>query len=262
MSIRPTLDPVVWAVDNLSRWAWQQLATLTGKGLERTIFAPLPFPQVVVTLYHFSRDTALASMGLVMVVTMIGAMWPAVTLPISQHPVSHALERLVTAALIGLSGLWFVRMLVSLNDRAVASLVHNAGALQASAAPTGVLSPLVVLLVALALIILMLYLAVFYAARMIEVYVLVAAIPWFALVWAAGRNDAPLSTLIRELVVVVFVQTVHAGAFWLALEMMGSRALGASSVFLELALFWYMTKIPAQFRRLAGAGMGVTSLWR
>ncbi len=262
MSIRPTLDPAVWVVDNLSRWAWQQLATLTRKGLERTIFAPLPFPHVVVTLYHFSRDTALASVGLVVVVMMIGSMWPGVTLPRSRFPVSHSLERLVTAALIALAGLWFVRMLVSLNDRAVASLVYNASELQAGAAPTGVFSPLVVLLVAFALILLMLYLAVFYAARMIEVYVLVAAIPWFALVWATRRDDAPLATLIRELVVVVFVQTVHAGAFWLALQMMGSHALGASSVFLELALFWYMTKIPAQFRRLAGAGVGVSRRWR
>lgn len=262
MSSRPTLDPAVWAVDNLSRWAWQQLATLAGKGLERTIFAPLPFPQAVVALYHLSRDTALASVGLVMVVVVIGSMWPEFALPIPHHPLSQSLERLVTAALIALAGLWIVRILVGLNNRAVATLIQNAGELQAGAAPTGVLSPLVVLLVAIALIVLMLYLAVFYAARMIEIYVLVAAIPWFALVWAARRDDAPLSTLSRELVVVVFVQTVHAGAFWLAFEMMGSHALGASNVFLELALFWYMTKIPAQFRRLAGAGLGVSRLWR
>ncbi|NMP22574.1 hypothetical protein [Sulfobacillus harzensis] len=259
---RPTLDPVVWVVNSLSRWAWQQMVRLAGKGLKHTLFAPLPWPSAVMHLYSISRDAALGTVGVVLLVAVLRSMWPELALPGLRLPLPVVLERLLTAALMATAGIWAVRMMLTLNNAAVAAIIGGAGSLASGAAPQGSLSPLAVLLTALALIGIVLYLAVFYAARMIELYLLTAAIPWFAMAWAAFGDDRAIGNLLRELVVVVFVQTLHAACFWLAVQLVGSRSLGNSTIFLEVALFWYMTRVPAQFRRLAGAGWGVTRLWR
>lgn len=257
-----TVDPVVWAVNGLSRWAWQQMVGLAGDGLRQWVFWPIEWPPAVTELYAMSRNLAWAAAGLAVVVTVMRTMWPELRIAGSRGTTPLFLERLATAGLISAAGLWGVEMMVKVNNAAVSALIRNAAVWRPGAAPSGVLSPLVVLLMALALMGLMLYLSVFYAVRAIELYVLTAAIPWFALAWSTRTDDMLLGALVRELVAVVFIQTFHAAAFWLSVQLIGAHGSGVPGTFMALALLWFMTKLPGQFRRLVGAGGGPGQLWR
>ncbi|MCL5116390.1 MAG: hypothetical protein M1272_04505 [Firmicutes bacterium] len=262
MKTHLTLDPLVWTVNRLSQWSWHQLMQLAKVGFSRWIFAPLPWPAAVIHLYAVSRNLAWAFSLVLVLGLLLRSMWPALALPGGSTPVALVFERLVTAAVLSLAGLWAMQTLVTINNAVMETLVRNAASFQPAMAPHGVLSPLVVLIVTLALIALIIYLAVFYAIRAIELYLLTAAIPWFALWWVSRRDGGVLENLGRELVVVIFIQSFHAAAFWLATRLLGMGGLGTAGLFMELALFWYMTKLPGQFRRLVGAGLGVGRLWQ
>jgi len=254
------IDPVVAVVDDLSKWAWNQVDDLGVTWLRKLVFVSLQWPDAVVHLYDISRNIAWALAGVMALVAVIRSMWPDFSIPGGSVPVPLLFERLVVAGLISLAGLWGVQTALAINNAIVTTLLNSVMVWQS--APSGVLSPVLVLVVALAMIGLMLYLAVFYALRAIEIYMLTAAIPWFALWWAGHRDDAIFSNLMKELTVVVFVQSFHAAAFWLVTKLMAGSGVGVVSLFMELALLWYMTKMPGQFRRLIGAGIGRSSLWR
>ena len=151
---------------------------------------------------------------------------------------------------------------LTINNAIVGQLIQNSTGWTPTQASGGVLSPVVVLIVSLGMLLLLLYLALFYAIRAIELFILTAAIPWFLLWWATKDDDAVLSNLAREIGVVIFIQSFHAAAFWLAVRMMSQGHWGLTSFFLELALLWYMTKLPSQLRRLVGLGLGGNRLWR
>lgn len=256
------LDPVVSLINQGSKWAWYQVANMAGTWMAHMVFRPLSWPPAVIQLYVWSRDLAWSLVGIVMVLAVIRSMWPELSFRGSRLSIPLFLERLAAASLMGLAGVWAVSAGLVVNNNMVASLLSGNPVFHPAAAPSGVLSPLVVLVVSLAMLALMLYLALFYAVRAIELYVLTAAIPWFALWWAVRDDDVVLSTLGKELAVVIFVQTVHAGAFWLALHLFSLSNSGAAGVFMELALLWYMTKLPGQLRRLTGSTGGVIRLWR
>lgn len=256
-----TLNPVVAVVNHLSQWSWHQVLELGSVWIEQLIFVPLQWPQAVVNLYDLSRNLAFMVAVVLAIFAAIRSMWPDLAIPGGNLSVPLLLERLVVASLISLSGIGAVMAALALNDAIVNGFIGQTGQLTTSA-PKGVLSPFVVLLLALALIGLMLYLAVFYAMRTIEIYVLTAAIPWFAFWWSTSRDNVAFSNLIRELGVVIFIQTLHAAGFWLVIHLLTTENLGVQGVFLEVALLWYMTKLPGQFRRLVGVGNGVSALWR
>lgn len=262
MTSRLVVDPVLSVVNLLSQWTWHQVVGLLGITMAKVVFRPLGWPASVLELYGMSRDLAWSLAAVLVIVAVLRSMWPSISLPWVSSPVPALLERLAAAGLISLAGTWVVGMILDVNNKLVGVLFRAAVLFNPAAAPTGILSPLIVLTIGLAMMGLMLYLAVFYAIRAIELYVLTAAIPWFALWWATRHDDAALSNLFKELIVVIFIQTFHAAAFWLATRLMASPGLGLMGFFMELALLWYMTKLPGQFRRLVGAGAGVSRLWR
>jgi hypothetical protein len=262
MSVSLHVDPIVVVIDAVSDWAWHQVLDLSRTWMERFVFHPLLWPRVVTQLYDVSRDLSWSLVGIIVIFVALRSFWPQFTWPQSRLAVPAFLERLVVAALIDLAGSGVVESALKINNALVSALLGTGVAWTPMGVPSGALSPLAVLIASLAMAALMLYLALFYAVRTIEVYLLTAAIPWFALWWATRDDDEVLSNLSRELAVVIFVQTVHAGAFWLALRLMSATSLGVTGFFLELAVLWYMTRIPAQLRRMLGAGTGVTQLWR
>lgn len=262
MSTAIHLDPIVGVIDAVSNWAWRQVLSLSTTWMARFIFHPLAWPAAVTQLYNVSRDLSWSLVGLIMVMVALRSAWPQVTLGWSGLAVPKFLERLVATALIDLMGIWAVKSALQINNALVSTLLGNVVSWAPTPAPSGVLSPLAVLMMSLAMLALLLYLALFYTVRSIEVYLLTAAIPWFALWWATREGDEVLSNLSRELAVVIFIQAVHAGAFWLTLRLTSATSLGLAGFFLELAVLWYMTKIPGQLRRLVGARTGVTQLWR
>jgi hypothetical protein len=259
---RLTLNPVVWGVNALSRWAWHQVLQVSGHGFQRWIFAPLSWPQPVLALYADSRDLAWALAGTATLLVILRSMWPSLSAHGRILTLPVYVERLVTAALLSAGGAWAVEMLAAINKAVVSELLPSAVHWQLTAAPTGLLSPLLVLASALAMLALMLYLGIFYAIRAVEIYVLTAALPWFALWWAMHEDSPALSTLGRELAAVIFVQAFQAGAFWLAIQLFTTTGDALVDFFLELALLWYMTKIPGQLRRLMGSRLGAGSAWR
>ena len=263
MTQRLALDPVIEVINLLSRWAWHQVVALSTTWMNRWIFVPIRWPAAVARLYSLSRDLAWSIAALLVILAILRSMWPELAIPGGHMPIRLFFERMAAAALISTAGLWGVEMMVSVNNGVVSALVQNAAVWHFAVQPvSGILTPFLALVVAIAMMALILYLAVFYAIRAIELFVLTAAIPWFALWWASSRNDMPLINLFKELVVVIFVQSLHAAAFWLVMHVAISGSLSLLNAFLELALLWYMTKLPAQFRRLMGIGLGAKELWR
>lgn len=226
------------------------------------VFHTLNWPAPVVQLYAMSRDLAWSVVGLVAASVALRSMWPALAWPGARMPLPLFLERITAAALMGLAGLWGIQAALAINNAVVSSILSGVEGWTPPAISQGVLSPLLVLAAGAATLVLMMYLALFYAMRAIELFVLTAAIPWFALWWATRDDDAVLSNLGRELAVVIFVQSFHAGAYWLAMRMLSRGGWGMLGSFMDVALLWYMTRIPGQMRRLAGAPVISGRLWR
>ncbi len=258
------IDPVVEAVDAISGWMWRQVVDLSGSWMSSTVLHPLSWPSIVTHFYNLSRDLAGSLVVVIMVSVSLKSMWPQLSWSWRRMSAPLYLERLVTAGFISLTGLWLVKAALDINNGVVLSLLQEAlNWTPGLPATGGALSPLVVLLVGSAMLLLMLYLGLFYAVRTIEIFLLTAAIPWFALWWAAQDNDSALTNIARELGVVIFIQSFHAGAFWLAVHLMSSgHQWGMAGVLMELALLWYMTKLPGQLRRLVGIAAGGNRLWR
>lgn len=255
------LDPVVALVDSASSWLWSQVSELSTHWASQMVFKPLAWPAAVSGLYRLSRDAAWSMMAVVAAVAGLRAIAPTLALPGNSVPIPLLLERLTAAALMGMAGLWTVEAALSLNNVIVGAVLGSSRAWGINTAPSGVLSPLVVLLLGASLLVLMLYLTLFYAIRAIEIFVLSAAIPWFVLWWATRQDDAPVATITRELGAAIFVQSFQAGAFWLVTRL-GSSSWGSMGGFLEVALMWYMTRMPGQLRRLVGAPTVSGRLWR
>lgn len=256
------VDPVVTVIDAASSWAWHEVSDLADVWMSRLIFHPLHWYAPVIELYGVSRDLAWSLTGLLVIVVALRSMWPQLIWFRSRLSVPLFLERLVVATLLAWSGIWIVKASLTINNAIVGWLIQNSTRWNPTQASGGVLSPVVVLIVSLGMLLLLLYLALFYAIRAIELFILTAAIPWFLLWWATKDDDMVLSNLAREIGVVIFIQSFHAAAFWLAVRMMSQGHWGFMRSFLELALLWYMSKLPTQLRRLVGLGQGGNRLWR
>ncbi|MCY0897664.1 MAG: hypothetical protein OWU33_01800 [Firmicutes bacterium] len=256
---RVLANPVLTLINALSQWAWRQVAMNLTWLLRRFVLYPLGWPAVVSQFYRMSQDLAGTVAVALILASLLRLMWPEVTLQGMRWSTRALLERLVTAALLAVVGPWVVQVLLRVNNALVQQLLAPS-AISGLTAPQGVLSPLVAGFASLALLVLMLYLAVFYAVRAIEIYLLTASIPWLLLWWATQGDDVILSRVVKEFIVVIFVQSMHAAALWLAFHLLG--ALAWQGVFWELALLWWMTKLPGELRHLMGAVPGVSALWR
>jgi hypothetical protein len=252
-------NPVLAVINGVSQWAWRQVAVNSTWLLRRFVLYPLGWPAVVSRFYQMSQALAGTVAVALVLISLLRIMWPEVTLHGMRWSTRAFLERLVTAALLSIASPWLVQVLLRVNNALVQQLLVPS-AISGLRAPEGVLSPLVVGFASLALLVLILYLAVFYAVRAIEIYLLTAAIPWLLLWWATQGDDVILGRVVKEFIVVIFVQSMHAAALWLAFHLLG--ALAWQGVFLELALLWWMTKLPGELRHLMGALPGVSALWR
>ncbi|MCY0878667.1 MAG: hypothetical protein OWU84_07000 [Firmicutes bacterium] len=252
-------NPILSLINSASQWAWQQVADNSTTILRRYVMHPLGWPPVLTSFYHLSQALAASLALAVLLVALLRLMWPNLSITGVSGTIRGLLERLVTGALVAVAGPWMVHVMLEINNALVGQLTSSL-AVAGLRSPQGLLSPLVVGMVALALFALMIYLAVFYAARAVEIYLLTAMIPWVLLWWATQGDEVVLGRFFKELVVVIFVQSVHAATLWLIYRIAG--AFSWEGVFLELALFWWMTRVPAEIRYLVGASSGVNRLWR
>lgn len=239
-------------VSTLSRWAWHAAnGTATGL-LRRLVFRPLVMSSSVGAFYRESQHLAWITMALFLAFGLLRTMWPAWSLGQGHLTAVQTVERMVTAGLISVVGFWCVKELVLFNNALVQTLVGSAR-LWPGASSNDALSPLLALLVTLFILILSLYLGLFYAIRAIEIYLLAALIPWFAMGWAVGSHEGLLNSLFRELVVVIFVQSAHAGAYWLFTHLLVTAWSSPMASLEACGVLWYMTRLPEQLRRLLGA---------
>jgi len=119
------------------------------------------------------------------------------------------------------SAVYGVRVLLTINNALVLSLGGSKLGHVQWVGPALTLSPLLAVVTAGIMVALLIYLAIFYALRVVEIFLLTALIPMFAVLWIQSADGTWLRNIGRELIVAVFIQSVHAGAFWLFIGLSG-----------------------------------------
>lgn len=250
-------------LSGVSQWIWNTTNTVTVDLLRHVVFYPMPWPSVEGQFYVLSRNIAW-SIGIVLILwALIRGMWPELSLSHLYPSPPVVIHRVVTAMLLSLVSLYLVRSLLSINNAVVSRLMTNRPMLIAHASSFfTVLSPLVAVVMAMLLLGLIVYLGLFYALRTIEILLLTAILPWIYVWWIQSADDTLLRNVSREIIVAVFVQSLHAGAFWLYFHLM-SEEPSALTPFEAAGVLWYMTKLPDQLRRIVGIGFrGPFWQWR
>lgn len=244
----------------IAGWLWSNLIHFGGQLFTDLVLAPVNWAQAASALYVLSRNLAWMVSGVLLVWALLRAMWPELGDNSGGHAPAVVLHRAIAAALITGGGLYAVQGLLAINNAIVAELggVKLGHAQWAGSALT--LSPLFALVAAAVLVALLFYLGVFYALRTIEIFLLTALLPWLAVWWIQSADDSLLRNAARELLAAIFIQSLHAGAFWLFVRLAGTGGSSLATPFEAVGVLWYMTKLPEQFRRLLGTG-GRAAFW-
>lgn len=218
------------------------------------MLAPLIWNASATSLYVASRNMAWALGTTIIVWSLLRSMWPQVQLGQGYHTPALIVHRTITAVVISAGALGVVRGLLQINDALVKALIPPSAITWIPLTGASlVLSPVIALVVSLVLLALILYLGIFYVLRTIEIFVLTALIPWLALWWIHSTDDGLLRNVGRELMVAIFIQSVHAGTFWLFIHLVVHGPSTAMLPLEEIGVLWYMAKLPDQLRRLVGS---------
>ncbi len=248
-----SLNPLVWSLDKVSQWVDQGLAQVSQRLFQQIVFVPVQWNVVATHLYRSNLVLSMGALTLVFTWTVLRMMWP--TGPLLGHPARSApLQRTVSAAIVAIGASPAVHGLLTINDALVRVFVDRVGSASVVGSTHFELSvnPLLALVLGALVLALLIYLGLFYALRTVEIYVLTGLIPWFAVLWSGGADDTWLSNIGKELMVAIFVQSVHAMVFWIFLHLV-THTTTLADEFLQAGVLWYMTKIPGQLRRLVGA---------
>ncbi len=248
-----SLNPLVWSLDKVSQWVDQGLAQISRHLFQQMVFMPIQWNRVATHLYRSNLGLSLGALTLVFTWTVLRTMWPAGGM-LAHHQPSAALQRTVTAAIIALAASPGVHGLLRINDALVRVFLRPITFASVTGSTRFELSvnPLLALVLGALVLTLLIYLGLFYALRTVEIYVLTGLVPWFAVLWSGGSDDSWLTNIGKELVVAIFVQSVHAMVFWIFLHLV-THTTTVAEEFLEAGVLWYMTKVPGQLRRLLGA---------
>jgi hypothetical protein len=220
-----------------------------------TIFKPLILGPAALQLFNFSRNLALAASTMFLLWAVLQMIWPELTPGSFLSSPGVLVHRALTQAIWTIAAVPAARILIALNNAIVA-------AFDTAAVPTAFTSetalgmltdPVAVTVVLFAILILIMLLGIYYTVRSLEIVVLVALIPWFALIWMAHVGDTTLKKLVKELAVAIFVQSVHAGVFYVFMRVLIDQSGSIAGQLMAVALLWYMLKIPQQLRRIVGA---------
>ncbi|MCY0886194.1 MAG: hypothetical protein OWV35_09975 [Firmicutes bacterium] len=241
----------------LGRWAaqiWGLAVHLVAGVLGRVALAPLVLPAPAWAVLRTSRTLALGAAGLALALALVRTVWPA----------GRAGGALTVVGRAVAGGLWMLLLpqvpaaLLAVNNALVAALRPEGGLPAAVSAPTAVLTPALTLLLGIASAALAGYLAVFYAARAVEVVLLGALGPWMVLWWWAGGRPDGVGRWARELVAAVFVQSAHALLLRLLVLLWQAPGTAGSRPLFTAGVLWAMTQAPSLLRRSLGLGPGGT----
>jgi hypothetical protein len=227
---------------------------LTAVGLRQVVFRPLTWAPAAVALWNWSRDLALASLGLVLIGGVWRSLWAAVARGPGESPVGLTVLRGIVAALFIALVPTGIRWLLAWNNTVVGLFLQSRTLVFPPWDP-GLLaaSPFLVLALAMVLTGLLVYLSIAYVVRWVHIGWLAAWLPWLAVGWIASGNDRRVSQGIRDLVALCLTQATQAGAWWLA-ERYLSGAGTLSGMLVGVGGLWFVAEVPGEVRRLLGAG--------
>lgn len=257
------MNPVIRMANWVALWIWKGMIIFSQTIMTHTIFHPLVWSPEATQLYDMSRAMALGLTSLVMVWEILRTLWPGVVAgEHSQNPID-VIIRAVAAALWAGFSLGGIQWALSLNDAIVKSFNVLPISWHSSAQIVNVLTPIIAVIMAFWFIYLWIWLALYYAVRGIEIFLLTALVPWLAVVSIAHSQRGLLRNVLRELSIAVFIQSVHAAVFMLFMHLVSHGSGSVSGIFLEAGVLWYMTKVPEQLRRIIGlGGGGGMRLWK
>lgn len=247
-------------LNQFAHWIWGQLIHFITQVMDQWVFAPLAWSTGATQLYDMSRNLAMTLVGAVLVWGVIKSMWPQLSPSPGLSP-TMLLHRGITAGFLVGSAVYGVRVLLTINNALVLSLGGSKLGHVQWVGPALTLSPLLAVVTAGIMVALLIYLAIFYALRVVEIFLLTALIPMFAVLWIQSADGTWLRNIGRELIVAVFIQSVHAGAFWLFIRFVGTGGASVATLFEAMGVLWYMAKLPEQMRRLMGLS-GKGGMWQ
>lgn len=243
----------------IGRWILQQTLHLDTVLFRSVIFVPLHWSASATRLFGISRDMAVALLAVAMCWGIIRAMWPVGGGGLVAPP-GEIIARAVTALALGMLALPLIQWLLAVNNAIVGGLVMGPQSVTAVDSNLALYSPLLGIVMIGLTVCLLIYLGLFYALRSVEIFVLTALAPWVVLFWIISPGGGGMRRLMAELMVAIFVQSVHAAVFWLFVREF-SQGTGVVSALESVGVLWYMTKIPGQLRRLCGLGGTGGRIW-
>ncbi|HBQ93738.1 MAG TPA: hypothetical protein DD856_00375 [Sulfobacillus sp.] len=252
----PGLNPLHSVLSWLSKGLNQALIGFSREVLRHTVFYPFKLPAVVYPLFDFSRNLAIATTTVFFVIAVIQAQWPELNggQGWGFSPV-HVLHRTLTQVIWALFSLPLVNGLLLFNNEVVAALLARSAITFHFASHMALLTdPITAIVLTVAVVVLVAILGVYYVVRDVEIVVLLALIPWFALFWMAqGQRSPSLLRLLKELLVAIFIQSIQAMVFYLFIHMLGDQSSGnVMGQLEEIGLLYYVVKLPGQMRRIVG----------
>jgi len=246
----------------IGQWILTQTTSLSLLAFRDVIFTPLQWSSQVTDLFDWCRLMVLSGLGVAagwgILATMWPGLWPGALTP---SPV-RVVQRVLTVGLLCWLVVPGIQWMLQINNAVVAGLVNALRGLHPSLiASQTALSPLLSAGIVVATALLLVYLGIFYALRVVEIFVLTALAPVMLAWWGVSGDQAAAIRWLRELVVAIFIQSVHAAVFWLYLHLIWNAEV---SQFEAIGVLFYMTLVPDQLRRMLGAsgGRSVGIPWR
>ena len=246
----------------LTQWILNQTTHLSLVVFRQVIFAPLAWSSGVTTLFHITRGVVMAGLAAVAGWGFLSTLWPALWPGgVAPSPL-RMLQRVLTAAILTWLVVPAVQWILEVNNAIVREILASAQGF-APTITTGqaLLSPLLSGLIVIVSALLLVYLGIFYALRVVEIFVLTALSPVMLAWWGVTGDANGLGRWGREVLIAIFIQSIHAAVFWLYLHLVYSTEI---SQFEAVGVLFYMTRVPEQVRRLLGSpGVGsVLMPWR
>ncbi|MBX5467755.1 MAG: hypothetical protein K6U14_09745 [Firmicutes bacterium] len=241
----------------LAQWLVGQAWTASASVLQAAVFSALRWSDATTALVDLSRQLFWSSLAVFLGWALLGSMGPWTAIKHGPSP-GQVLVRTVGAGLVAVAAAPVTQWMLALNNAVVAAVVGSAGswpAGQAVSLGTLLAAPLLAMTLVLLGFGLSLYLGLFYAWRALEVAVLTAVLPWLALYGLGGGDDGAFRRGAADLVAAVFIQSLHAGAFWLAARLIAQGG-SLGSELEAVGVLWFMTRLPGQLRRWLGQGRG------
>jgi hypothetical protein len=260
-------DAVSWAVRGVFAGAVQALLEPSARLLGASLATPYPLGAGAETVWTFTRDLALAGLGVVLLYAAVRHMLGPV-LGLGGAAPAVLLGRLVAATAGAAFSLAGVRWLLLGNADLVQALLAAAGsggsaaallapvltwaAGSAAAVAVGAVAPAVLALACLAA---ALWVAAAYYLRAAEILLLTALAPVAAALWVLPEAAGVWGTVWRELVVAVFTQAVQVLVLWLAAAA-GLTGQGGplGGLLTTLALLVLLGRVRALLQALAHGG--------